>query len=271
MERSVCRWLWLLGFAMVLVGCGGDDDGAGILSIGITDAKPYLPEDVEQVLITFDEVRVHRSGGKWTSLPLPDGHSDYTIDLYQFTGDATTELVPPVELAAGKYTQIRLGITEGWLVTSEDTYPLEIPSENLKTNRNFYFDVASGEAVDLMVDFDLSQSIKPKEDGYKLQPVLHLNETQRAAQIRGSIAESTFGDSEAIVTVTVDGGEEYTKLAVTKTDDVEPTEFRIFWLVPNNSYTVAIEVNGEEVLPEPVTTGDLEPGEVFTLNLGLPI
>jgi hypothetical protein len=86
-------------------------------------------------------------------------------------------------------------------------------------------------AIDLMVDFDLSQSVKPKQDGYKLQPVLHLNETQRAAQIRGSIAASTFVDSEAVVTVSVED-EEYTKLAVTKTDDVAPTEFRIFWLVP---------------------------------------
>jgi len=127
----------------------------------------------------------------------------------------------------------------------------------------------SGEAVDLMVDFDLSQSIKPKQDGYELQPVLHLNETQRAAQIQASIAASTFVDSEAIVTVTVEGGEEYTKLVVTKADDVQPTEFSIFWLVPNNSYTVAIEVNGVEGLPLPVTTGYLKPGEVFSL-IGSP-
>jgi hypothetical protein len=195
---------------------------------------------------------------------LPDGHSDYTIDLYQFTGDATTELVPPVELVAGKYTQIRLGITEGWLVTGEDTYPLEIPSENLKTNRNFYFDVENGEAVDLMVDFDLSQSIKPKQDGYKLQPVLHLNETQRAAQILGTIAASTFVDSEAVVTVTVDG-EEYTKLVVTEADPpATETEFRIFWLVPNNEYTV--EVSGAGVKTETVYADALKPGEVFTLT-----
>jgi hypothetical protein len=272
MKRFVCSWLWTLAIPMLLLGCGGDDDDAGVLSIGITDAKPYLPENVEQVLITFDEVRVHRSGGKWTSLPLPDGQSDYTIDLYQFIEGARTQLVPPVELTAGKYTQIRLGIIEGWLVTSEETYPLDIPSENLKTNKNFYFDVVSGEAVDLTVDFDLSQSIKPKQDGYTLKPVLHLNETQRAAQIRGSIAASTFVDSEAVVTVTVDGGEEYTKLVVTKADlPATQTEFRIFWLVPNHSYTVLVEVDENVVHEEEVGDTHLEPGEVFSLNLGSPI
>jgi hemin uptake protein HemP len=193
--------------------------------------------------------------------------SPYTIDLLQFIDGNSTQLVPPVQLEPGKYTQIRLGVIAGTLVTAEEEegVPLEVPSEYLKTDKNFDFHVDSGEAVDLMVDFDLSQSIKPKQDGYQLKPVLHLNETQRAAQIRGSIAASTFVDSEAEVTVTHDG-EEYTKLLVTRTDDVDPTEFSIFWLVPDNEYTV--EVDGTIHYEEEVASADLEPGEVHTLNLG---
>jgi hypothetical protein len=176
-----------------------------------------------------------------------------------------------VQLEPGKYTQLRLGVTKGSLVTTEGEEPLEISSEYLKTDKNFDFHVDSGEAVDLMVDFDLSQSIKPKQDGYQLKPVLHLNETQRAAQIRGSIAESTFLDSEAEVTVTLDG-EEYTKLLVTKTDpSSDPTEFCIFWLVPDNEYTVEVEVDGTTALDEDVAATNLEPGEVYTLNSGSPI
>ena len=96
------------------------------------------------------------------------------------------------------------------------------------------------------------------------------NETRRAAQIQGRIAASTFVDSEAIVTVTRDG-EEYTKLLVEKGDDTDPTEFSIFWLVPNNEYTVEVEVDGTTVLDEDVAAADLEPGEVHTLNAGDPI
>ena len=264
--RTLCM-LFALGTSMFLLGCGGDDSETGSLSIRITDAKPLLEVDAIQALVTFDEVRAHRAGGGWVSFPM--AKSTYTIDLLQFIDGNSTQLVPPVQLEPGKYTQIRLGVTEGSLVTTEGEEPLEVPSEYLKTDKNFDFHVDSGEAVDLMVDFDLSQSIKPKQDGYQLQPVLHLNETQRAAQIRGTIAALTFVDSEAEVTVTHDG-EEYTKLLVTKTDDVAPTEFSIFWLVPNNEYTVEVEVDGTMVLDEDVAAADLEPGEVFTL-LGSPI
>jgi len=265
MKVSTLCILFALGIPMFLLGCGGDNDETGSLSIRITDAKPLLEVDAIQALITFDEVRAHSAGGGWVSLPM--AQRPYTIDLLQFIDGASTELVPPVELESGKYTQLRLGITEGSLVTAEGEEPLEIPSEYLKTNKNFDFHVDSGEAVDLMVDFDLSQSIKPKQDGYQLKPVLHLNETQRAAQIRGSIAASTFVDSEAEVTVTHDD-EEYTKLLVTKADPDDPTEFRIFWLVPNNAYTV--EVDGTIHYDEDVAATDLEPGEVYTL-LGSPI
>ncbi len=263
MKRSTICMLFALGTSMFLFGCGGDDSDAGSLSIRITDAKPLLEVDAIQALVTFDEVRAHSAGGGWVSLPM--AQSPHTIDLLQFIDGNSTQLVPPVQLEPGKYTQLRLGVTEGSLVTTEGEEPLEVPSEYLKTDKNFDFHVDGGEAVDLMVDFDLSQSIKPKQDGYQLKPVLHLNETQRAAQIRGSIAASTFVDSEAEVTVTHDG-EEYTKLLVTRTDDVDPTEFRIFWLVPDNGYTV--EVDGTIHYEEEVASTDLEPGEVHTLNLG---
>jgi len=266
MKASTLCILFALAIPMFLLGCGGDDSETGSLSIRITDAKPLLEIEAIQALITFDEVRAHSAGGGWVSLPM--AQRPYTIDLLQFVDGTSTELVPPVELESGKYTQLRLGITEGSLVTAEGEEPLEIPSEYLKTSKNFDFDVEGGEAVDLMVDFDLSQSIKPAQDGYQLKPVLHLNETQRAAQIQGSIAASTFVDSEAEVTVTYDG-EEYTKLLVTKTDDTAPTEFSIFWLVPNNEYTV--EVDGTIHYEEEVASTDLEPGEVHILNSGSAI
>jgi hypothetical protein len=273
MKVSTLCILLAFGLPLFLFGCGGDDSETGSLSIRITDAKPLLEVDAIRALITFDEVRVHSAGGGWVSLPMPQ--RPYTIDLLQFINEDSTQLVPPVRLEPGKYTQLRLGVTGGSLVTDEGeeeplVIPLEIPSENLKTNKNFDFYVDGGEAVDLMIDFDLSQSIKPKQDGYQLKPVLHLNETQRAAQIQGSIAASTFVDSEAEVTVTHDG-EEYTKLLVTKTELTDPTEFGIFWLVPNNEYTVEVEVDGSTVHDEDVDAADLEPGEVFTLNLGSPI
>jgi hypothetical protein len=243
---------------MILAGCGGgggseSSGSSGTISINITDAKPMLPDGVQEVLITFDEVSVHKSGGGWTSLPLSD--TTYEIDLLQFIDGKTTQLVPPVQLESGKYTQVQIGVTRATLVTSSGNYTMIIPSDNLKTDKNFEFTVEGGGAVDLTVDFDLSQSIVVTgNDTYQLKPVLHINSTTEAWTIQGKINTASFGDpaEEAVIVVTWDkdksgditsGDEVYTSLTVTKAEGdplPEFTEFSVFWLVPDESYYVEV-------------------------------
>ena len=69
------------------------------------------------------------------SLTFDMAQSPHTIDLLQFIDGNSTQLVPPVQLEPGKYTQLRLGVTKGSLVTTEGEEPLEIPSEYLKTDK----------------------------------------------------------------------------------------------------------------------------------------
>jgi len=265
------------GFFVALVasilmgGCGGDGDGSGTLTIGISDAKPSLPVDAEHVYVTFDEVLVHKAGGDWESLPLPE--TPYEIDLLQFSDGASTHLVPPVELEAGKYTQIRFGVTEARIeVASGPDIPLTVPSGFLKTDKNVDFDVEGGRAVDLTVHFDLSQSIVAQGNGqYHLKPVLHLQETQAAAKIQGSITAASFGGlAEAVVTVEFQS-EPYTRVVVEKPDLTDPILFSIFWLVPNQAYHVEVEVDGFIPYEEDVEALDLGSGETFLLNGGAPI
>lgn len=285
MNKSICCYLLALAILLFLFGCGGggssSSSSTGIVSIGITDAKPLLPSGTTGVLITFNEVSVHRAGGGgWTSLPL--AQSPYTLDLYQFTDGTGTDLVPPVELVTGKYTQIRIGVTEAKIVINGNEEQVEIPSEYLKTDKQFDFVVVGGGAVDLTVDFDLSQSIVVTGQGtYQLKPVLHINRTQEAATIQASIRDTTyttFGSSEAVVTVywdkndnaVVDGDdEEYTSVIVTQGTPPE-TQFRIFWLVPNEDYVVQVEIGGFLVHEEAVDWSNLQAGDVFVLT-GSPI
>jgi hypothetical protein len=265
-----------------VIGCGGGGSSSGgsastgTIVIGVTDAKPMLPAGTEEVLITFFEVSVHRPGGGWITLPL--AQTPYTIDLLQFSDGTTTDLVPPVQLLSGKYTQIRIGVTDASIKINDDYYPVEIPSENLKTDKQFDFEVLGGGAVDLTVDFDLSQSIVVTgSNTYKLKPVLHINETQEAATIQGRIDPSSFGASSlAFVTVHLDkdrsggvssGDEIYTEVIVTKTSATDPTEFQIFWLVPDQYYVVSVDVDGAE-FTEALDSNDTQSGAIFSLNDG---
>ncbi len=269
----------------------GDSGGTTPVSIALTDARPMLPAGATAATnleITFTQVAVHASGGDWLSLPL-GGTSPQTIDLLRFHDGATTQLVPPVPVDNGRYTQILIAVATARISFDHGATwsPVEIPSGNLKTDKNFAFEAAGGPAaVALVVDFDLSQSlvVSPGQGTttYKLKPVLHIVETSLAAAISGWIYRSSFvADQAAMVTVLVpssdmpSGYAEYTRLAVDKAAGDAPTAFKIYWLVPNQYYRVEIDFNPEAAdgpeYVEEVGADDLPPGADFALNGGSPM
>jgi len=270
MKKIIYYLALALATGMIFAGCGGgggdSSSSSGTISMNITDAKPMLPVgNVESVSITFDEVSVHKSGGGWVTLPAVQ--QPYTLDLYQFSDGTKTRLVPPVQLESGKYTQVRIGVTRGTIkIEGRDPLDLEIPSENLKTDKNFDFTVQGGGAVDLTVDFDLSQSIVATgSETYQLKPVLHLVTTTEAWTIKGYITSSLFDSipddpKEAVVIVYRNLGqidlfeagvdEEYTRLSVPKGIS-SLTEFIVFWLVPGENYYIEVYLGDPAVSTTP--------------------
>jgi hypothetical protein len=276
---------------MALAACGGSGGGegtagSGTMTVSITDAKPKLPAEATNLWVTFEEFLVHKPGSGWISLPLVE--DSYTIDLLQFQDGNTTDLVPPTKLEAGKYTQVRIVVSsaeirivdEGPPETTEDS-TVDVPSGNLKTDKNFLFDVDEDAAVDLVVHFDLSKSLvvtgPAVNPSYKLKPVLHLFEDPReAATIAGRIADSAFGEASEKATITVladSNDEKYTIVEVPKSDNGGPAEFSIFWLVPDASYTVEIDLDQDDEIDcrEDISGDDLPAGAIFELNGGDPI
>ena len=232
------------------------------------------------MFVEFSEVWVHKPGAGWIQLTLVE--SPYTIDLLQFQDGNTTELVPPAKLSSGKYTQVRIVVDRATMRfdngdgTTEDR-PVEVPSENLKTDKNFNFDVTEDSAVDMVIHFDLSMSVVvsglASNPTYKLKPVVHLFEDPlQAATIEGRIDNSSFGGSEkaTIVVIAESDGEEFTRVEVSQSDAEDPTEFSIFWIVPGQSYTLQVDLDQDDVADcdEFVEDVDLPEGAVFELNQG---
>ena len=279
--------LYLLLFASLFAGCGGSGGGAtsdsGTVTLAVTDAKPLLPDSVENFFVEFSEVWVHKPGEGWIELPLVE--SPYTIDLLQFYDGFTTELVPPTKLSSGKYTQVRfvvsrasMGVSDGHGGITERV--VEIPSENLKTDKNFTIELAPDTAMDLVAHFDLSKSVAVSgtapDPTYKLKPVLHLfDDPFTAAIIDGGISNSAFGDSgkATIVVIAESNGEKYTSVEITESTTADPTEYSIFWIAPNQAYTLLIDFNQDDT-PDCETTigegGDFglpQPGEVIDIGI----
>ena len=280
-------WYIMVFTILILSACssggGGDANvGSGTIQMSITDAKPMLPDGATNLFVTFEEVLVHKSGGSWISLPLVQ--TPYTIDLLQFHDGNTTEFVPPIKIDAGKYTQVRIVVSSATIRIDDGNStrdePVDVPSGNLKTDKNFIFDVTEPTAVDIVVHFDLSKSLvvigPAPNPSYKLKPVLHLFEDPaEAATIEGSIVNSSFDASDkATITIFAESNQEvFTIVEVSKSDTNDPTEFSIFWLIPNQSYTVEIDLNQDDTseCEEFVEEIDLPKGAVFELNGGDPI
>ncbi|HYX05221.1 MAG TPA: DUF4382 domain-containing protein [Bacteroidales bacterium] len=287
-------FLTIASLCLIITACGGDGGGPvgyGEVKVHITDAKPLLPEGAENItnlFITFTGISVHKSGDGWISLPLAKGPS-HTIDLLQFINSNTTEIVPPLLLEYGKYTQTRLIIESASIRFDNDPAtdsPVIIPPAHLKTVENFIFDVNEPVPIDIIIDFDLSQSLIVTDDGsgtfsYKLKPVLHIVDALETATISGEIDQGSFiVGQNAQMTVYVPNPDfpgvykEYTKMEVSDSG-TDPTEFSIYWLDPDQVYSVEIDFdpdsdNGFE-FSEDVSANDLEPGEVWNLGGGTPI
>ncbi|MGD9366291.1 MAG: DUF4382 domain-containing protein [Desulfobacteraceae bacterium] len=275
--------LWgMVAFIFFTAGCsgGGGSGGSGntgSLTMSVTDAKPLLPDNVTHLFVEFSEIWVHKSGGGWKKLTLAE--SPYTIDLLQFQDGNTTQLVPPIELDSGRYTQVRIVVDSATIRFNNDETTdeaVEIPSEHLKTDQNFTLNLAGGSAIDMVIHFDLSKSVVVTGTGaYQLKPVFHLFEDPLlAATIEGSIDNESFGESErATISVLTDSDEIYTQVEVEKSDISEPTSFRIFWIVPDQTYTVQVDFDQDGVVDfEVVVEGvDLPPGGAFELNEGAAI
>ncbi len=192
----MCRLNLVIGF-VALVGCGG---GTGQIKMSMTDAPADLA-NVSQVNITLDEIRVHDDA----SARVPDGGPAaagdgvdgagwivlctdvQTINLMQLTNGRFTPLCGqavadggmesrPVEVPAGRISQLRLHLVSASLVFNDGTptTALTVPSgstSGLKINVDRT--VPSGGVLELKLDFNAASSITRLGTGsYRLSPVL---------------------------------------------------------------------------------------------------
>lgn len=178
---------WLIASLLVafMAGCGSDygDSATGTLGVSLTDAPAC---GFDEVNVTVMKVRVHQSSSAsdtaagWTDITLNPARKINLLSLNNGVLDNLGE----TPLPAGHYTQLRLVLDPNTVVgglansvvpvgsTTEE--PLFTPSalqSGIKLVNQFY--VASGQRVDLLLDFDACKSIVTNGIGnYVLKPVI---------------------------------------------------------------------------------------------------
>jgi hypothetical protein len=155
--------------------------------------------DAKALLVTFSEVNVHASGDSWVTVPFASGASSRTCDLKKL--ETAQDILGVGSLPAGHYTQLRLVVSKATIYLDNASSgpacapsiaapaganaPVDIPSGELKLNREF--NLASGGGTTILLDFDGDQSVKLTGNGnghgngggqYMMTPVIAIVSVQ---------------------------------------------------------------------------------------------
>lgn len=184
----------LAGLAVVLVLTGGCDGstsapatsesgnpaapsassaGSSSLTVMLKDS-PF--SDAKSLLVTFSEVNVHAAGDSWITVPFVSGLSR-TCDLKKL--ETAQDVLGVGPLPAGHYTQLRLVVSSAAIYFDNPSSgpacassiaapagtnaPVDIPSGELKLNREF--DLASSGGTTILLDFDGDRSVTQTGSG----------------------------------------------------------------------------------------------------------
>ena len=181
----------------VIAGCSNDDNstgpGTGTVTLRMTDA----PAAIDAVNLVITQVSVNQSSSDaesgWEVLRT----DTMDVDLLTLQNGVFTTLATG-RVASGPYQQVRLKLGAGSTVVVDGvTHPLTVPS-GMQSGLKLVgpFNVPSGGAVDVALDFDASRSIFQTGNGtWMLKPVVHVMPMIAAGSIKGHVLPETVSTS----------------------------------------------------------------------------
>ena len=183
----------IVACTLSVLACGGSPTGpsgpGGTFNLMLKDS-PF--SDAKSVLVTFSEVTAHRdTDSDFTKVPFAASATSRTCDLKKL--ETVQDVLGVGGLPVGHYTQVRLVIASATIyfdnaatggacapaiaAPAGRAAPLEIPSGEVKLNRQF--DVVVNGATAMLLDFDGDQSIHQTGNGqYMMRPVIAIVSVQ---------------------------------------------------------------------------------------------
>ncbi len=160
MTSNVSRTLLAVFTASVLLtaalaGCVDSAKATGTLALFVKDAPA---DEYDQIFVTFTEVSV-KNETKW--LTIMEGEE--TIDLRALSDPLAKAQLGLGDLEPGQYKNIRVTVKEAKGVANGTDTLFKVPSGVLKLK--YTFDIVEGEETQIVLDFDLSQSVVARPGG----------------------------------------------------------------------------------------------------------
>lgn len=157
---------------------GGQDAGTTRTGTMTAYVKDQPTDEFSEIWIRFDTVTVHRAGedgnetdGNQTDGNETDGNEteegtwvtvfdgNRAIDLLRFSEEGSKAFLGGDELEAGRYTQIRVNVTEAWGIRASDgeNVTITVAQTEAKVVRTFV--VEANATTQVVIDLDLDRSL----------------------------------------------------------------------------------------------------------------
>lgn len=236
-----------------------DTSQTGRIKVTLTDA----PANYEAVWIEVESVMIHKNGEEnengddedsgWIIIT-DESRRINLLDLRN--GNEIT--LSEVELQTGTYSQLRLILGDvNEVMVDGETHNLITPGAQqtgLKVNINA--EIETDETFNLLIDFDVAQSIVLTGNGmYILKPVLRTVNQDQSGSISGDVEPD-----DLLTTVTAINGEDFLS---TITDD--DGQFTILGAVPG-AYQVLFEMDNGQYKDTTLTNIEVSAGEKTDLE-----
>lgn len=142
----------------------------GIVELRATDAPP---SGITNIIVTTDNIQVHKAGAEeqsWTTVV----DEKRTFDLVAIQGMEV--FWGQHELEAGKYTEIRLDVTEVKVVIHGEEVAAELPGDKLRIM--WPWEIRENEKTILTLDFDADKFVVVTGNTAEVRPVIGLEVSQ---------------------------------------------------------------------------------------------
>ena len=172
------------GLALMLAACGGEPSpatstptaqgGSGRTVLAISDAAADMGA-VTNISMTVDGIRVHATGGAWTSVST----TAHTYDLLELRSKGIAQVLTEINLPTGTYDQMELSVSKVTVVDAKGEHQAKLPSNKLQIKGDL--EVNASATATANFDFLADHSLHITGEGlYIFAPVVQL-ETRTAA------------------------------------------------------------------------------------------
>jgi hypothetical protein len=165
--------LALIAYFAILPLFSPGTSGYGTLEIRITDAPT---ENFTAVWVTVSDVQVHKASDNaededgWITV----ASENMTFELLELNREEKEELLASETMEAGRYTQMRMTVTEVKIAIDDIgvNEEVKLPPGELKWIHPFEFDIRADRTTVLVLDFKAEDSLVETGQGYNFKPVI---------------------------------------------------------------------------------------------------